>query len=159
LARFDGIGWGLAKDEAKDLQEFYRQNRGEGFGPEVKRRILLGTYALSAGYYDAYYKKAQAVRTLIDEDFQAVFKRVDLLLTPTSPHPAFKIGAQTADPLAMYLEDIFVVGACLAGLPALSVPAGLVSVEGGGEMPVGAQLIGPRLKEGILLAAAKILEK
>lgn len=159
LARFDGIGWGLAKDEAKNLQEFYKQNRGEGFGPEVKRRILLGTYALSAGYYDAYYKKAQAVRTLIDEDFQAVFKHVDLLLTPTSPHPAFKLGAQTSDPLAMYLEDIFVAGASLAGLPALSVPAGLVSTGDGKELPVGAQLIAPRLKEGVLFEAAGILAK
>jgi len=159
LARFDGIGWGLAKEEAKNLQEFYKQNRGAGFGPEVKRRILLGTYALSAGYYDAYYKKAQAVRTLIDEDFQKVFQNVDLLLTPTSPHPAFKLGAQTADPLAMYLEDIFVAGASLAGLPAVSIPAGFVSVGSGKEMPVGAQLIAPRLKEGILFAAAGILEK
>lgn len=159
LARFDGIGWGLAKDEAKNLQAFYKQNRGEGFGPEVKRRILLGTYALSAGYYDAYYKKAQAVRTLIDEDFQKVFQSVDLLLTPTSPHPAFKLGAQTADPLAMYLEDIFVVGASLAGLPAISVPAGLVPTGDGKELPVGAQLIGPRLKEGMLFAAAGVLEK
>lgn len=162
LARFDGIGWGLAKNEAENLQEFYKTNRGLGFGAETKRRIMLGTYALSAGYYDAYYKKAQAVRTLIIEDFNKVFKEVDFLLTPTCPHPAFKIGAQVNDPLAMYLEDIFVSGASLAGLPAVSVPclpagrpAGLVD-----NLPVGAQLIAPRLKEDLLLKiAGLILEK
>jgi len=164
LARFDGIGWGLARNEAKSLQEFYKLNRGAGFGPEAKRRIMLGTYALSAGYYDAYYKKAQAVRTLIRDDFSAVFEKVDILLTPTSPHPAFKIGAEADDPLMMYLEDIYVVGASLAGLPAISVPAGLVPAAAGDEMsvgkglPVGAQLIAPRLQEGKLLAVAKILE-
>lgn len=158
LARFDGIGWGLAKNGAVDLQEFYKHSRGAGFGPEVKRRIMLGTYALSAGYYDAYYKKAQAVRTLIIQDFQAAFKQVDLLLTPTAPHPAFKIGEQVDDPLAMYLEDIFVTGASLAGLPAISVPAGLVEHRGNEPLPVGAQLIGPRLAEGLLLKVAKFLE-
>jgi len=158
LARFDGIGWGLAKNGAADLQEFYKHSRGAGFGPEVKRRIMLGTYALSSGYYDAYYKKAQAVRTLIIEDFKAAFKAVDLLLTPTAPHPAFKIGEQVDDPLAMYLEDIFVTGASLAGLPAISVPAGLVVHKGSEPLPVGAQLIGPRLAEGLLLKVAKFLE-
>jgi aspartyl-tRNA(Asn)/glutamyl-tRNA(Gln) amidotransferase subunit A len=158
LARFDGIGWGLAKNEAKDLQEFYKANRGAGFGPEAKRRIMLGTYALSAGYYDAYYKKAQAVRTLIIKDFAKVFTEVDLLLTPTEPHPAFKIGEQINDPIAMYLEDVFVTGASLAGLPAISVPAGTVEAEDGIALPVGAQLIGPRLAEGVLLKAAKFLE-
>ena len=158
LARFDGIGWGSAKNDAVNLQEFYKESRGAGFGPEVKRRIMLGTYALSAGYYDAYYKKAQAVRTLIIQDFERVFKQVDLLLTPTEPHPAFKIGEQVNDPLAMYLEDIFVTGASLAGLPAISVPAGEVAVEGGKLMPVGAQLIGPRLKEGEILKTARVLE-
>lgn len=158
LARFDGIGWGLSKNETKDLQEFYKTNRGAGFGPETKRRIMLGTYALSAGYYDAYYRKAQAVRTLIIKDFEKAFKKVDLLLMPTSPHPAFKIGEQIDDPLAMYLEDIFVTGASLAGLPAISVPSGLVSVEGNKKMPVGAQLIAPRLEEGKMLKAASVLE-
>ncbi len=168
LARFDGIGWGRAEKEAKDLAEFYRLNRGRGFGPEVKRRVLLGTYALSAGYYDAYYKKAQAVRTLIAADFSRVFKKVGLLLTPTSPHPAFKLGEQINDPLTMYLEDIFVTGASLAGLPAISVPAGTVTVNDNGappvgklksgrDMPVGVQLIAPRLGEGRLLAAAEIV--
>ncbi|MFA5109404.1 MAG: Asp-tRNA(Asn)/Glu-tRNA(Gln) amidotransferase subunit GatA [Patescibacteria group bacterium] len=158
LARFDGIGWGLAKNEAENLQEFYKKNRGAGFGAETKRRIMLGTYVLSAGYYDAYYKKAQAVRTLIIKDFENVFKEVDLLLTPTEPHPAFKIGEQINDPLAMYLEDIFVTGASLAGLPAISVPAGEVAVEDGKELPVGAQLIGPRLKESLVLRVASVLE-
>jgi len=159
LARFDGIGWGLAKNEAKDLQDFYKTNRGLGFGPEVKRRIMLGTYALSAGYYDAYYKKAQAVRTLIIEDFKEVFKEVDIILTPTSPHPAFKIGEQVGDPLAMYLEDIFVTGASLAGLPALSLPAGLVKTKEGNNMPLGAQLIAPRLGESVIFKVAGVLEK
>ncbi|MDP2944637.1 MAG: Asp-tRNA(Asn)/Glu-tRNA(Gln) amidotransferase subunit GatA [bacterium] len=158
LARFDGIGWGLAKTEAVNLQEFYKTTRGAGFGPEAKRRIMLGTYALSAGYYDAYYKKAQAVRTLIVKDFAEAFKKVDILLTPTEPHPAFKIGEQVDDPLAMYLEDIFVTGASLAGLPAISVPAGTVEVEDGKQMPIGAQIIGPRLKEGLIIKVASVLE-
>jgi len=159
LARFDGIGWGLAKNEADNLQDFYKANRGSGFGPEVKRRVMLGTYALSAGYYDAYYKKAQAVRTLIIEDFNKVFQTVDILLTPTSPHPAFKIGEQVDDPLAMYMEDIFVTGASLAGLPAISVPAGTVETSVGNQMPVGAQFIAPRLKEGRLFKIVSVLEK
>ncbi|MFA5000472.1 MAG: Asp-tRNA(Asn)/Glu-tRNA(Gln) amidotransferase subunit GatA [Patescibacteria group bacterium] len=168
LARFDGIGWGLSAPEASGLQEFYQANRGIGFGPEAKRRIMLGTYALSAGYYDAYYKKAQAVRALIAEDFSRAFEKVDLILTPTAPHPAFKLGQQVDDPLAMYLEDIFVAGASLAGLPAVSVPAGEVAVADGGKdidgkpaaaMPVGAQIIGPRLKEGLVLRAAGVLER
>lgn len=158
LARFDGIGWGLAKTETSNLHEFYKATRGAGFGPETKRRIMLGTYALSAGYYDAYYKKAQAVRTLIIADFTKAFKKVDVLLTPTSPHPAFKIGEQSNDPLAMYLEDIFVTGANLAGLPGISVPAGTVEVENGKQMPIGAQIIGPRLKEGLVIRVASVLE-
>lgn len=157
LARFDGVGWG-SKAEAENLQEFYKKSRGQGFGPEAKRRIMLGTYALSAGYYDAYYKKAQAVRTLIIEDFNNVFREVDLLLTPTAPHPAFKLGAQSNDPLAMYLEDIFVTAASIAGLPAISIPAGKVVVEDGKEMPIGAQLIAPRFFEDELLSVAAWLE-
>jgi len=157
LARFDGIGWGLSQDHVKDLQEFYKTNRGQGFGPEVKRRLMLGTYALSAGYYDAYYKKAQAVRTLIVKDFIEVFKEVDILLTPTTPHPAFKIGKQVNNPLSMYLEDVFVTGASLAGLPAMSVPAGLVTIEEK-NLPIGAQLIAPQLEESLLLQVAKFLE-
>jgi len=157
LARFDGIGWGLAKNETSNLQDFYKANRGSGFGPEVKRRVMLGTYALSAGYYDAYYKKAQAVRTLIIEDFNKVFKKVDILLTPTAPHPAFKIGEQVDDPLAMYMEDIFVTGASLAGLPAMSLPAGTVETGEGNEMPIGAQLIAPRLEEGKIFKVVSVL--
>jgi aspartyl-tRNA(Asn)/glutamyl-tRNA(Gln) amidotransferase subunit A len=151
LARFDGIGWGL-NHEAADLQEFYKKNRGQGFGSEAKRRIMLGSYVLSAGYYDAYYKQAQRVRDLIRQDFATAFKKVDLLLTPTTPHPAFKIGEQVNNPLAMYLEDIFVTGASLAGLPAISVPAGLIA-----GLPIGAQLIAPRLAEAELIRAAKFI--
>ena len=152
LARFDGVGWGLSH-QADNLQEFYKKNRGNGFGPEAKRRIMLGAYVLSAGYYDAYYMKAQLVRNLIRQDFNAAFKKVDVLLTPTAPHPAFKIGEQSNDPLAMYLEDVFVTGASLAGLPAISVPAGLV--EG---LPIGAQLIAPGSAEVKLLKVAKFIE-
>jgi len=141
-----------------DLFEFYRKNRGFGFGPEVKRRVMLGTYALSAGYYDAYYKKAQAVRTLIINDFKKVFEEVDFIITPTTPHPAFKIGKQNQDPLTMYLEDIFVTGASLAGLPALSIPVGKVKTDNGKEMPIGAQIIGPHLKEADLLYFCSVLE-
>ena len=159
LARFDGIAWGLSSLEADNLQDLYKSSRGNGFGPEVKRRLILGTYALSAGYYDAYYKKAQAVRTLIIDDFNKAFTSCDVLLTPTSPHPAFKIGEQVNNPLAMYLEDIFITGASLAGLPAISIPAGQVEVENKKFMPVGAQLISPRLKEGVLLKIASCLEK
>ena len=163
LARFDGIAWGFNAKESSGLQNFYKENRGQGFGPEAKRRIMLGTYALSAGYYDAYYKKAQSVRALIVEDFNRVFKKVDLLLTPTSPHTAFKLGTQNSDPLAMYLEDIFVTGASLAGLAAISIPTGEVSVKDGGKnvagekvetMPIGLQLIAPKLGENILFRAA-----
>lgn len=157
LARFDGVAWGVSGKETDSLQEFYKKNRGLGFGPEVKRRLMLGTYVLSAGYYDAYYKKAQAVRTLIIEDFNKVFSEVDILLTPTSPHPAFKIGEQINDPLTMYLEDVFVTGASLAGLPAISIPIGVVET-GGKMLPIGAQLIAPRLYEGLLLKIAGILE-
>jgi len=159
LARFDGVGWGLSQHEAADLKSFYETSRGAGFGPEVKRRIMLGTYALSSGYYDAYYKKAQAVRTLIRQDFDQAFKEVDLILTPTSFHPAFKIGEQADDPLAMYMEDIFVTGASLAGLAAVSTPIGKVSSGENTELPIGAQLIGPRLAEGLVLRVAHQMMK
>lgn len=154
LARFDGVGWGLNNGQAEDLQTFYKQNRGRGFGPEVKRRIMLGTYALSAGYFDAYYKKALAVRNLISNDFSEAYKKVDLILTPTTPHVAFKLGEQVNDPLAMYLEDIFVTGASLAGLPAISIPAGFIN-----GLPIGLQFIGPKLGETQVLKAAYHLEK
>jgi len=155
LARFDGIAWGFKAEEANDLQEFYKKSRGQGFGPEAKRRIMLGTFALSAGYFDAYYKKAQAVRTLICQDFSQAFSEFDLLLTPTSPHPAFKIGEISNDPLAMYLEDIYVTGASLAGLPAISLPAGLADREGK-KLPIAGQLIAPRGSENKLFSAASV---
>jgi aspartyl-tRNA(Asn)/glutamyl-tRNA(Gln) amidotransferase subunit A len=157
LARFDGIGWGTNQEGANNLQDFYQVNRGLGFGSETKRRIMLGTYALSAGYYDAYYKKAQTVRTLIIDDFNKAFKQVDFILTPTSPHPAFKIGEQSNDPLAMYLEDIFVTGASLAGLPAISLPAGRVEASNKKMMPIGVQLIGPRFFDFELIELGKVL--
>lgn len=159
LARFDGIGWGNVQVETDSLQEFYQVNRGLGFGAETKRRIMLGTYALSAGYYDAYYKKAQAVRTLIIADFNRAFSKVDFILTPTSPHAAFKIGEQNSDPLTMYLEDVFVTGASLAGLPAISIPAGEVTVSGDKKMPVGMQLLAPRFFETELINLARNLDK
>ena len=153
MARFDGIRYGHSAVNGKDLITAYKKTRGEGFGPEAKRRIMLGTYALSAGYFDAYYLQAQKVRTIIKEEMDAVLNKVDCLLTPTSPHIAFKIGEQVDDPLAMYLEDIFVTGASLAGLPAISIPAGFVD-----NMPVGLQLIGPRFGEQMIFNIANVYE-
>ena len=124
LARYDGIKFGLRTKQSKDLLDLYMKTRQEGFGPEVKRRIMLGTYALSAGYYEAYYGKAQAVRTLIRRDFENAFKDVDLIVTPVTPTPAFKLGEKVQDPLQMYLSDIYTISVDLAGLPAISVPAG-----------------------------------
>lgn len=158
LARFDGIAWGASDVEVDDLQAFYKKHRTQGFGPEVKRRLILGTFALSAGYADEYYKRAQVVREMIKLDFQKAFKKVDLIMTPTSPHPAFKIGAQVNDPLAMYLEDIYLAGASLAGLPAISVPGGFVSEEGK-ELPFGWQLIGPHQSDAKVLQVGFMLEK
>jgi aspartyl-tRNA(Asn)/glutamyl-tRNA(Gln) amidotransferase subunit A len=156
LARYDGVRYGLRRRGPDgDVRALYRATRGEGFGPEVRRRILVGTYVLSAGYYEAYYRKAQQVRALIAADFRSVFRDgVDLLLTPTTPTPAFKAGEKTADPVAMYLADIFVCPINLAGLPALSLPAG--RSEG---LPIGAQLIAPAFEEERLLAAAAVLER
>lgn len=149
LARFDGIKYGLSVENGErdktDLMSIYTKSRGKGFGPEAKRRIMLGTYALSAGYFDAYYLQAQKVRTKIKQEFDKILEGVDCLLTPTSPHAAFKIGEQSSDPLKMYLEDIFVTGASLAGLPAISVPCGF---DNG--LPVGLQLIGKRFDEATL---------
>jgi len=146
LARFDGIRYGFSENEAKNLIETYTFSRGRGFGPEAKRRIMLGTYALSAGYFDAYYLKAQKVRTIIKRELDKVLEKVDVLLTLTSPHVAFKLGEQSNDPLKMYLEDIFVTSPSLAGLPALSIPCGFSE-----EMPVGMQIIGKRFDEATLL--------
>jgi aspartyl-tRNA(Asn)/glutamyl-tRNA(Gln) amidotransferase subunit A len=156
LARYDGVRYGVRRIGGDgDIRSLYQASRGKGFGPEVQRRILVGTYVLSAGYYDAYYKKAQRVRSLIAEDFRRVFASgVDLLLTPTTPTPAFKAGEKTADPVAMYLADIFVCPINLAGLPAVSIPAG--RSEG---LPIGAQLIAPAFEEERLLAAAGALER
>jgi aspartyl-tRNA(Asn)/glutamyl-tRNA(Gln) amidotransferase subunit A len=156
LARYDGVRYGPRRIGPEgDIRSLYQATRGEGFGPEVQRRILVGTYVLSAGYYDAYYRNAQRVRALIAEDFRRAFASgVDLLLTPTTPTPAFKAGEKTEDPVAMYLADIFVCPINLAGLPALNLPVG--RSEG---LPVGAQLIAPAFEEERLLAAAAALEQ
>ncbi len=154
LARYDGVRYGLRVD-GNSLDEMYENTRAEGFGAEVKRRILIGTYVLSAGYYDAYYKKAQRVRYLICDDFKKAFEKVDAILTPTTPTPAFAIGAKQEDPLTMYLNDLFTVAASLAGVPAISLPVGL-SKEG---LPLGLQLIGGTLQEEKLLGIATALEK
>jgi aspartyl-tRNA(Asn)/glutamyl-tRNA(Gln) amidotransferase subunit A len=150
LARFDGVRYGFRAEEAPALREMYRKTRDEGFGPEVKRRIMLGTYVLSAGYYDAYYLKAQQVRTLIKTDFANAFAKCDAVLTPTAPSPAFRFGDKVDDPLAMYLNDIYTVTANLAGIPGISVPCGL-STEG---LPIGLQLLGPYWSEGLLFRLA-----
>ena len=147
LARFDGVRYGFRAEDAPELRQMYRKTREEGFGPEVKRRIMLGTYVLSAGYYDAYYRKAQQVRTLIKQDFLSAFEHCDAIITPTSPTPAFPIGEKVDDPLAMYLNDIYTVTANLAGIPGLSVPCGLSS----GRLPIGFQLLGPYWSEPTLL--------
>jgi len=152
LARYDGIKYGLSKSN-KDLLGVYLKSRADGFGDEVKRRIMLGTYALSAGYYDAYYLKAQKVRTLIRHDFDKAFKKVDAIFTPTSPFPAFKLGEKIKDPVSMYLSDIFTASVNLVGLPAVSVPVGSV-----GKLPVGLQIIGKPFEENKILEISKIYE-
>jgi aspartyl-tRNA(Asn)/glutamyl-tRNA(Gln) amidotransferase subunit A len=149
LSRFDGVRFGYRCAEPKDLADLYKRSRGEGFGAEVKRRIMTGTYVLSAGYFDAYYLQAQKVRRLITDDFRAAFTRVDLIVGPTTPTPAFAIGAKMDDPVTMYLNDIYTIGANLAGLPALSLPCGFVD-----GLPMGLQLMGPHFSEAKLLNAA-----
>jgi aspartyl-tRNA(Asn)/glutamyl-tRNA(Gln) amidotransferase subunit A len=153
LARFDGVRYGL-RAEASDLLSMYTKTRHDGFGDEVKRRIMLGTYALSSGYYDAYYGKAQRVRTKIAEDYKNAFETVDLIVTPTAPTVAFALGAKTADPLEMYLNDLFTVPISLAGIPAISIPAGLSD-----NLPVGFQMAGPAFSENRILGAAYALER
>ena len=153
LARFDGVRYGLRVD-GNSLIEMYRRTRGTGFGPEVKRRIMLGTYVLSAGYYDAYYLKAQKVRALIAQDFREAFTKVDAIVTPTSPVPAFKLGERTADPLQMYLADIYTVTGSLAGIPGISVPCGVLP----GGLPVGLQIFGPAFGEARVLQLAHAFE-
>jgi aspartyl-tRNA(Asn)/glutamyl-tRNA(Gln) amidotransferase subunit A len=154
LARFDGVRYGLRVDGEADLVGMYSRTREAGFGPEVKRRIMLGTYALSSGYYDAYYGTAQKVRTKIAQDFQQAFEQFDFIVTPTSPWTAFELGAKTADPLAMYLNDFLTVPMSLAGIPAISIPSGLSD-----GLPVGFQLAGPAFSESRLLDAAYALER
>jgi aspartyl-tRNA(Asn)/glutamyl-tRNA(Gln) amidotransferase subunit A len=154
LARYDGMRYGY-RANANDLNETYRISRDEGFGAEVKRRIMLGTYALSAGYYDAYYLKAQKVRTLIKRDFDEAFKRCDVIVTPTAPTTAFKLGEKIQDPLQMYLSDIYTISINLAGLPALSLPCGF---DGDG-LPIGMQIIGKPFDEATILQVAHAYEQ
>ncbi|HEX4731420.1 MAG TPA: Asp-tRNA(Asn)/Glu-tRNA(Gln) amidotransferase subunit GatA [Solirubrobacterales bacterium] len=162
LARYDGVRYGMRKAGDEDLLEMYERTRSEGFGAEVKRRIMLGTYALSSGYYDAYYGQAQKVRTRIAEDFDTAFEDVDFVVTPTSPSVAFGLGEKTADPLAMYLNDFFTVPMSLAGIPAISIPAGMAAPEGAdagaAQLPVGFQIAAPAFGEQKLLEAAHALE-
>ena len=155
LGRFDGIRYGYRTPNFNNLKDIYRNSRSEGFGEEVKRRIILGTYVLSSGYYDAYYKKALEVRTLVKNEFDKAFSKYDLLLTPTSPTVAFEIGTKSSNPLEMYLSDICTVSVNIAGLPGISVPCGVDSKN----MPIGMQLIGPRFSESVLLNAAYAYEQ
>jgi aspartyl-tRNA(Asn)/glutamyl-tRNA(Gln) amidotransferase subunit A len=160
LARYDGVRYGMRAEGAADLIDMYETTRSDGFGAEVKRRIMLGTYALSSGYYDAYYGQAQKVRTRIAEDFRGAFAGVDFVVTPTSPSVAFGLGEKTDDPLAMYLNDFFTVPMSLAGIPAISIPAGLAAPEGGGpQLPVGFQIAAPAFAEQRLLEASYALEQ
>ncbi|MCX7759691.1 MAG: Asp-tRNA(Asn)/Glu-tRNA(Gln) amidotransferase subunit GatA [Hydrogenothermaceae bacterium] len=153
LARFDGVRYGYRTKEYSDLEEMYSKTRDEGFGPEVKRRIMIGTYVLSSGYYDAYYLKAQKVRTLIYKDFMNAFENVDVIITPTTPDVAFKIGEKSSDPIQMYLSDIFTVSVNLATVPAINVPCGLKD-----NLPIGLQIIGKPFDEGTILNVAKKVE-
>jgi len=155
LARFDGVRYGYRAKDGRTLSEMYRRSRNEGFGAEVKRRIMLGTYALSAGYYDAYYLKAQKVRTLLTRDFEEAFKKVDAIVTPTSPTAAFKLGEKVDDPLAMYLADIYTVTADLAGIPGISVPCG----ETREKLPIGMQILGKHFGEATILRVAHAYER
>ncbi len=154
LSRFDGVRFGYRCESANSLEDMYKRSRGEGFGAEVKRRIMTGTYVLSAGYYDAYYLKAQKVRQLISADFKNAFHKVDVILGPTTPTTAFDIGAKTDDPITMYLNDIYTIGANLAGLPAMSLPAGFVA-----GLPVGMQLVGNYFEEARILNAAHMYQQ
>jgi len=155
LARYDGVKYGVRAEGAKDLLDMYMKSRSQGFGPEVKRRIMLGTYALSAGYYDAYYKKGQQVRTLIKRDFDEAFKSVDIIATPTAPTAAFKIGEKSADPLQMYLSDIFTISVNLAGIPGISIPCGFTK----NNLPIGLQLLGRHFDEESILRASFAYEQ
>ena len=153
LARFDGVRYGVRATDAENLIDMYRKSRSQGFGAEVKRRIMLGTYALSSGYYDAYYLKAQKVRTLIKQDFEKVFEKFDIIVGPTAPTPAFKIGEQVGDPLTMYLNDICTIPVSLAGIPAISIPCGMAD-----GLPIGLQIIGKAFDESTVLRSAHAFE-
>ncbi len=155
LARYDGVKYGYRAGDARDLLDMYKKTRSEGFGTEVKRRIMIGTYALSSGYYDAYYKKASQVRTLIKRDFEEAFRKCDVIVTPTSPTAAFKIGEKTADPMQMYLSDIFTISTNLAGIPGISIPCGYST----GGLPIGIQFLAGHFEEGKLLQIASVYEK
>ena len=155
LARYDGVKYGYRTKDQHGLLDMYRQTRAEGFGAEVKRRVMLGTYALSAGYYDAYYGKAQAVRTLITQDFDSVFEEVDLLVSPVTPTPAFPLGEKLQDPLQMYLSDMYTISASLAGIPAISIPCGFSQAG----LPIGLQLMGRPFEESTILRAANAYEQ
>jgi aspartyl-tRNA(Asn)/glutamyl-tRNA(Gln) amidotransferase subunit A len=156
LARYDGVRYGVrAPGEDRTLAGMYERTRGAGFGAEVKRRIMLGTYVLSAGYYEAYYRKAQQVRTLICREYDEAFARVDAIALPTSPSGAFRLGERTADPVLMYLADVFTVGANLAGVPAVTVPCGLTSTG----LPIGLQLTGRTMDEATILRVAAVYER
>lgn len=154
LARYDGVRFGYRCKNPSDLEDFYKRSRSEGFGNEVKRRIIIGTYALSAGYYDAYYLKAQKIRALICNDFKEAFKQVDVILSPTSPTPAFKLGEKISDPVSMYLSDIYTIAVNLAGLPGMSIPVGFIN-----GLPIGLQLVGNYFEEARLLNTAHIYQK
>ncbi len=158
LARFDGVRYGHRAENPSNLLDHYGRTRQEGFGPEVKRRIILGTYVLSSGYYDAYYLRAQKVRTLIRRDFQSVFENVDALVCPTTPTPAFRMGEKTSDPLQMYLADIFTIAANLAGICGISVPCGFAN-EGGSQLPIGLQFMAKSMDESTLLRVAHAYEQ
>jgi aspartyl-tRNA(Asn)/glutamyl-tRNA(Gln) amidotransferase subunit A len=155
LARFDGVRYGFRSANSKSLAQMYRNTRDEGFGAEVKRRIMLGTYALSSGYYDAYYLKAQKVRTLLARDFENAFQKVDAIITPTAPTAAFKLGEKSDDPLAMYLADIYTVTADLVGIPGISVPCGQTKTG----LPIGLQVLGKHFDEGTVLRVARAVEQ
>jgi aspartyl-tRNA(Asn)/glutamyl-tRNA(Gln) amidotransferase subunit A len=154
LARFDGVRYGHRCDDPRDLEDLYKRSRSEGFGAEVRRRIMIGTYALSAGYYDAYYLKAQKIRRLIADDFRTAFADCDVIASPTAPGTAFALGDKSDDPVAMYLQDVYTIAVNLAGLPAISIPAPMSA-----GMPVGLQLIGGYFDEARLLNVAHVLQQ
>jgi len=155
MARYDGVRYGHTVPHPENLLDYYERVRSEGFGAEVKRRIMIGTYALSAGYFDQYYRKAQKVRTLVKKDFEDALQKVDVILTPTAPTPAFKIGAHTDNPVQAYLEDAFTIPASLAGLPGLALPCGFSS----GNLPIGIQLIGPQFREDLLFGVGHAFQQ